>query len=213
MIPALSKMTEDIQKIILSPRDEAKKLILKEGTKAAAGGINKLIIPVHQRISKWKQEQSVLIHSDDIATAAALADILYSDTLMIKINGTSLSKKDGDMKSFPLSYLHYESLMKSEQSLHETADRLRKIRAIFDVGLPGCISVLLFSKYLDLKSLANKIISTQFLDFMMVKDALDNCKNGVEICDKGLSWANQHDALVHEWIDAHKKSSKQGKCR
>ena len=83
---------------------------------------------------------------------------------------------------------------------------LSRMRIIFKDVIPQCAVVLGFSKYMDVKSLAGKMTSMAGADVMLVRETLDTCKRGVDVCDKGLSWAGQYDRVINDWLSAHKAS-------
>jgi hypothetical protein len=205
MLPTLAKLAEDVAKIIKTPGQQAMKLAsteaIKAGGKAATSSITSSI-EVQRKTASFKARN--IINNDDVATACALVDILYDSVLETTINGVSLRRRSGDMRSIPLSYLHIESLLEADRILHATVDALKRARVAFDSGFAPLLGVLLFSKYMDIKSLAQKMISTSAADGWLVKDALRTCENGVEICDRGIAWAGQHDLVVNEWLKAHR---------
>jgi hypothetical protein len=112
------------------------------------------------------------------------------------------------MNSFPLTYLDRGLLIKADRSLDETVLRLTKMRAAFKTGIPYCISILAVSKYLDLRELASNFSSLQIADAWLVKETIGTCEDGVEVCNKGLEWAGQHNKLIDEFLKPSKPTAK-----
>ena len=202
MIPSVAKLCEDVAKIIAAPLTEGGKLAAIEGSKAVAKAATKAITPVHQNIARYKDKN--VYNNEDLVVVTVLAQMLYDKLLAMKINNSPLRGLKADTDSFPLSFFQKEAVIKADLAVHDTVKQIRAMRELFNVVIPGCIAALTATAYVDLKSLASKFSSMMIADGIVIRDGLDACKYGVEVCDKALKWAGQHDQVVNQWLRAHK---------
>jgi len=205
MIPSVGKLCEDVSKLIASPLTEGMNIALKEGVKEAKKRAFGAMAPVNQNIARYKENN--VYNSEDLVVVTVAAQMLYDKLLSLKINNVSLRDQKGDTESFPLSFFLKDAVVQADLDLHATVEKVRGIRKIFDTVIPSCVAALTASSYMDLKSLASKFSSMMIADGIVIRDALDTCKYGIEVCDKGLKWAGQYDHTVNEWLRAHKLTS------
>ncbi len=206
MIPSLKKLADEVADIVANPTRSAVKFGVEKGAETAAGAAVDAVKPVNKRILDFKNRN--VTNDDDVATLAALTDILYEDLLKIRINNNPLSKltRNADLQSVPLSYVLREAVVEDDRKLHRTVEQLRRMRIIFKDVTPACVAALGFSKIMDIKGLADRMTSMVVADVALIKDSLQKCKWGVEVCDKGLTWAGQYDEVINKWLSAHKSS-------
>ena len=207
MLPSVSKLVSDTQKIITNPKLAATKFVSSQGAKAVSRKAVDMVKPVHQRISDFKKRH--IVNNDDIATVAAVADILYRDMLKMEINGLRLNRKapEGYSGSFPVAFLFSEEAVTfADMRLDQKVEHLKHMRTIFKEVIPVLIGSIAFASYIDLKGLASKMTSIVGADINLVKECLKTCENGVQVADKGLKWAGAYDATIDQFLEAHKKT-------
>lgn len=204
MLPSVLKLVSDVQHVLAKPKQEAIKLGATKATEAAARSTVDMIKPVHQRISVFKDRH--VVNNDDIATVAAVADILYCDMLQMEVNGLRLNRQapDGHLQTFPAAFFFSESAVRAEEQRNDAkVKRLRNMRTLFKDVIPGLMFAVAGAAYMDIKGLASSFSSMAAADGMLVKQCLDTCKNGVSVAENGLRWSNAYEHTIEQFLDAH----------
>ena len=207
MLPTIEKLASEVAKAIEKPGQAFLTKATTEGARMAskvATNSLKTDILVQQKISEFKDRN--VINSEDIAYACAFVDILYRNLLEMRVNNIPLRNANPDTQSVPAAFIFFgpKAVIEADKNVHQTIKRLRAAKVCFSDIFPACVAAITAKEYMDLKSLAGKLSSMMVADAMLIKDAIDTCRNGVQICDKGLSWANSYDKTLEQWLVAGK---------
>ena len=126
MIPTVTKLCEDVSRIVADPIAEAKKMAITEGAEAVAAASIKAMTPINKHISRYKNMN--VTNNDELVVVTVLAKMLYDRLLGMTINGVSVRKLRGDSDSFPLSFFLKEVVVKADVDLHGTVkETLNKV--------------------------------------------------------------------------------------